>query len=79
MPGPPLNSDAWPRLMRAATAAAYLDERSVDSFRRGVGTLYPEPINVVGKGERWLREDLDAAIDGLSGRAAAVRDASAVL
>jgi hypothetical protein len=34
-------SDSWPRLMRAKTAARYLDERSVESFRRTVGTIYP--------------------------------------
>jgi hypothetical protein len=29
--------EAWPRLMTAATAAAYCDEMSVEAFRRGVG------------------------------------------
>jgi hypothetical protein len=54
---------SWPRLMRAETAAAYLDEKSVEAFRRGVGTIYPRPIKVTGKGDRWLRDDLDAAIE----------------
>lgn len=65
--------------MRAETAAAYCDERSVEAFRRACGTLYPAPIPVKGKGERWLKEDLDRAIEGLTGRPAHVRDASAVL
>jgi hypothetical protein len=65
--------------MRAETAAAYFDENSVEAFRRGVGTLYPHPIRVPGKGDRWLREDLDAAIEKLTGRANLVCDASVVL
>ena len=58
----------WPRLMRAESAAAYVDEKSVEAFRRAVGTLYPRPIKVSGKGERWLKEALDEAIDRMSGR-----------
>jgi hypothetical protein len=73
------NPGCWPRLMRAETAAAYVDEKSVEAFRRGVGSLYPNPIRVPGKGDRWLREDLDAAIEKLTGRVNLVRDASAVL
>ena len=44
--------DPWPRLMRAETAARYVDERSVQAFRRSVGKLYPRPIKLSGKGER---------------------------
>ena len=65
--------------MRAETAAAYCDESSVEAFRRSVGQLYPSPVNVRGKGDRWLKEDLDAAIERLAGRAHYIRDASAVL
>ena len=65
--------------MRAATAAAYVDERSVDAFRRAVGTIWPAPVRVAGKGERWLKEDLDAAIDRASSRPSNVRDAADVL
>lgn len=65
--------------MRANTAAAYVDEKSVDAFRRAVGTIWPKPIHINGKGERWLREDLDAAIDKLTSRPTLVRDASDVL
>jgi hypothetical protein len=73
------NPGSWPRLMRAETAAAYVDEKSVDTFRRGVSTIYPLPIKVAGKGDRWLRDDLDQAIDRLSGRAEAIWDAADVL
>ena len=75
----PMNPGAWPRLMRATTAAAYVDERSVDAFRRAVGTIWPQPLKLAGKGERWLKEDLDAAIDKASRRPSIVRDAADVL
>ena len=58
------------------TAARYLDEKSVEAFRRGVATIYPKPRKLW---DRWLREDLDAAIEKLIGRPNHVRDASAVL
>ena len=75
----PQSLQNWPRLMRGETAAAYVDERSVDAFRRAVGKIWPKPIRISGKGERWLREDLDAAIDKLTKRANRVKDASDVL
>jgi hypothetical protein len=53
--------------MTAATAAAYCDEKSAETFRRGVGKLWPRPRRVKGRGERWLREELDRAIDRLAG------------
>lgn len=65
---------AWPRLMRASTAAAYVDEKSVGAFLRAVPSLYPAPIRVSGKGDRWLKDALDRAIDRLSGPAATVHD-----
>ena len=73
------NPGAWPRLMRAETAAAYVDEKSVESFRRGVGSLWPVPVELRRKGERWLKEELDEAIDKASGRISLIRDASDVL
>jgi len=65
--------------MRAETAAAYVDEVSVEAFRRAIPQLYPRPLDVKGKGERWLREDLDRAIEAMSGRTTYLKDASAVL
>ena len=75
----PNNPGSWPRLMRAETAAAYCDERSVEAFLRSVGTIYPEPVKVSGKEARWLREDLDAAIERLAGKQPALFDAATVL
>lgn len=71
--------ETWPRFMRATTAAAYLDEKSVESFRRRVGSIYPKPVNISGRGELWLREDLDKSIDRLSARIERITDASEVL
>ena len=64
-------------MMTAATAAAYCDEASVDAFRRAVGKIWPLPKKILGKGERWLREDLDQAIDRVVGPG--MRDAADVL
>ena len=72
-------SHAWPRLMRAETAAAYVDERSVEAFRRRVGSVYPEPIHVSGRGEVWLKDQLDAAIAKLNGETADALDAASLL
>ena len=72
-------AEAWPRLMRAETAARYVDEVSVESFRRAVGSLYPDPIRVSGKGDRWVRDSLDEAIDRLGGSLRKLKDASDVL
>jgi hypothetical protein len=69
--------ERWPRLMTARTAAAYCDERSPYSFRKAVGKLWPHPIKVPGKGARWLKEDLDFAIDRL--KSGGPRDAADVL
>ena len=60
------SSDRWPRLMTARTAALYCGERSPYSFRRAVGSLWPRPLRLPRKGERWLKDDLDQAIDRLA-------------
>lgn len=82
--GAPQEFDRWPRLMRAETAAAYLDEPSVRAFRRKVGTLYPRPIHVSGRGKLWMKTELDQVIERWSmmtskTEAMPVIDAAAVL
>jgi hypothetical protein len=79
MARPPSNPGSWPRLMRAETAAAYVDERSVEAFRRRIGSVYPRPVNVSGRGEVWLKDQLDAAIVHLKGETADVLDAAGLL
>ena len=65
--------------MRAETAARYVDEVSVEAFRRAVGSVYPEPIRVSGKGDRWVRDSLDEVIDRLRSSPGAIRDIADVL
>lgn len=67
-PEPP---QQWPALMSAATAAKYLGERSVKSFRRKVGKVYPRPVaHVEGRGDVWRKADLDQYLASLSGTGA---------
>lgn len=75
----PHNPGTWPRLMRAATAAAYVDEESVEAFRRKVGVVYPGPVTARGCRQRWLRDDLDRAIERMAGRPSTSFDAANVL
>jgi len=65
--------------MRAETAAAYVDEVSVQAFRRKVGSVYPRPIHVSGRGRVWLKEHLDKAIAKLDGRPTDVVDGAELL
>jgi len=63
MPRPVHNPGQWPRLMRAETAAAYVDEPSTETFLRKVGTKYPRPWTGKGERRKWHIEDLDEATD----------------
>ncbi len=59
MTSPAAPPGAWPRFMRAKTAAAYVDEVSVEAFLRKVGTEYPAPIAGVGRSRKWDKDHLD--------------------
>jgi hypothetical protein len=48
--------------MEAATAAAYMDERSVRAFLRRVGKVYPRGRHISGRGRVWMKADLDRAM-----------------
>jgi len=65
--------------MRAETAAAYVDEKSVESFRRRIGSVYPHPVNISGRGDVWLKDQLDATIANLQGETADALDAAGLL
>jgi hypothetical protein len=65
--------------MRAETAAAYVDETSVQAFRRRVGTMWPLPITGKGQRQKWDREDLDAAVARMKGSLKDIFDAATVL
>jgi hypothetical protein len=41
---------------------------SVEAFTRRVGTVYPQPTKVSGRGRLWLREDLDTAIERMAAK-----------
>jgi hypothetical protein len=62
MTRPPHNPGTWPPVMEAATAAAYMDERSVRAFLRRVGKVYPQPRKISGRGRVWFRQELDRAM-----------------
>ena len=65
--------------MRAETAAAYVDEKSVEAFLRRVPTVYPAPISVPGRGKLWRRDDLDLIVDRMGQFTPNLKDASGVL
>jgi hypothetical protein len=69
----------WPRLMRAETASRYVDETSVQAFRRRVGTVWPLPVCGKGQRQKWDREDLDAAVVRMKGEPSQIFDAASVL
>jgi hypothetical protein len=68
----------WPEMMTAATAAAYMDECSVEAFLRRVGSLYPTARNISGRGRVWLKKDLDRTIVEIGGEEAD-QDAASLL
>jgi hypothetical protein len=51
--------------MRTETACRYVDE-SPRSFLRAVGKVYPQPRMIPNRGKRWLKDDLDEAIDRIA-------------
>jgi hypothetical protein len=65
--------------MRAETAAAYLDEASVEAFRRKVGSIYPMPVTGRGSRQKWDRLQLDQAVAMLTARVPTGLDAASVL
>lgn len=50
---------SWPLEMRAETAAAYVDEPSVEAFLRKVPEFYSEPTRAKGSLPKWHRWKLD--------------------
>lgn len=58
----PQNPGQWPRFMRAPTAAAYVDEVSVEAFLSKVPSVYPPPMpRRRGVQPKWDKLDLDRA------------------
>jgi hypothetical protein len=65
--------------MRAETAARYVDEVSVQAFRRRVGTVWPLPVSGRGQRQKWDREDLDVSVARMKGETTQIFDAATVL
>jgi hypothetical protein len=62
MARPVHNPGQWPRFMRAETAAAYVDEVSVEAFLRKVPSVYPPPMTKRrGMRRKWDKLELDRA------------------
>jgi hypothetical protein len=53
---------AWPAEMRAETAAAYVDELSVEAFLKKVPREYSAPARIKGSLPKWHRQKLDRDI-----------------
>lgn len=75
----PINPGAWPRWMCSATAAAYVDERSVEAFLRKVGSVYPAASCGKGRTAKWDRDEIDQVMNARKGIAMTVLDAANVL
>jgi hypothetical protein len=60
--GVSIPNGSWPLEMRAETAAAYVDEPSVESFLRKVPQMYSEPTRAKGSLPKWHRSKLDRDI-----------------
>jgi hypothetical protein len=74
-----MNPGAWPRIMGMELAAGYVGEKSIASFRRRIGSAYPRPLVVPGRGRVWLKEMLDECAEQLRGTPKIVRDIADVL
>lgn len=56
----------WPRMMKRATACAYLDLSAAELEREIASGRLPHPV-MLGNGLHWSRSDLDDCIDRITG------------
>lgn len=58
---------SWPALMRDEIAAAYVGEKTVETFLSRVGRDWPQPWRELGRGKGryrvWRKSDFDRIID----------------
>jgi len=63
---PEIPLGCWPAVLRDEHAAAYVDEKSVETFLSRVGTVWPKPFYDIGTGKgkfrAWRKIDLDRII-----------------
>lgn len=55
---------AWPRFLSEEEAAAYV-RLSLNTFRNGIGTLWPKAVRI-GRRKLYDRMAMDRAVDALS-------------
>ncbi|HWV11702.1 MAG TPA: hypothetical protein VN110_00235 [Sphingobium sp.] len=60
----------WPRMMKRATACAYLDLSAAEMEREIASGRLPHPVKL-GNGLHWSRAEIDAYMDRLTGEGAA--------
>lgn len=56
----------WPRMMKRATACAYLDISQAEMEREIVAGRLPHPV-MLGNGLHWSRAEIDAYMERLTG------------
>lgn len=57
----------WPRMMKRATACAYLDLTAAELEREIVAGRLPAPV-MLGNVLHWSQADIDAHLDRLTGQ-----------
>ena len=65
--------------MNSATAAAYVDEKSVEAFLRKAGSVYPAASCGKGRGAKWDKDQIDQVMVMRQGQPEIVSDAANVL
>jgi predicted DNA-binding transcriptional regulator AlpA len=63
----------WPRMMKRATACAYLDLSPAELEREVAAGRLPHPL-MLGNGLHWSRAEIDTYLERLSGAAEAAGD-----
>lgn len=58
----------WPRMMKRATACAYLDLTPTELEREIAGGRLPHPV-MLGNGMHWSRAEIDSYVERLTGPA----------
>lgn len=56
----------WPRMMKRATACAYLDISATELEREIAAGRLPHPV-LLGKYEHWSQAEIDSFMDKLTG------------
>lgn len=63
----------WPRMMKRATACAYLDLSATELEREITAGRLPHPV-MLGNGLHWSRAEIDTYLERLTGEAETAPD-----